>query len=895
MAAAELPGNVRQTEPPVTGANGQPAAQSAVCGLLLLALSLGGPLVAQPGTVEQIIVQGLQRMQPEAFLVALGIREGDPYDVERIQSRFKELWSLRVFEDISIEAETGPQGGTVLIIKVKERPVLNSITYDENKVLTRTQIEDRYKERAIKLDVGKPLDMGSVFFAESAIRDMLAEQGYLDSRVAAAVRRGATETTRTIHFSIVPGGKTRIRKIEFVGNQLFSDRKLKKQLQLTQERRWFWPWSKKNLYHPIKWDQDVSRVRDLYQSHGYLDATLRPPVVELRASAKAAKKRPQEPGAEPLQTAPAADSGEQALPAPPAEPEASADALTAKERKKQEKKQRKADKKARKAQAAAGKRWAYLTVAVTEGTQYRLGEIRLSGNQKFPEKVLRAVIPLRGGDVLNNTALELGVNRITRLYEDQGHLYAAVVRKIQRREGQPVADVEVAIEEDKPYRVARIEFVGNSQTRDRVLRREVQLMEGDLFNRTRLELSKNKINQIGYWQVREDPVIEPLEDSQQVKITFSGEEQGRNEIQIGGGYSGLDGAFFNGVYSTRNFLGRGQILSTALQIGGRSDRYQVSFTEPWFLDRPYLLGVSLFRRDTNFGSTLRSSSDGAGFVMGKRLSTFSRLDLGYSFERVSSTSVALGTDNSPVTFTANNEISSVTPVFAYNTVNNPYRPSRGRSLNFSTQVAGGGLGGDTSYFKPLGAFTAYRRAFGRTFFALNLEAGMVREFGEGSLVSSANIHGIPRFQRFWLGGDTIGPRVFETRTITPRRYVVIDDDGNIIDVLGDPRLVPVEDLVTSGGVPVPIEVGGDRMYLFQSEFVVPLNEQTDVAFFYDMGDSLFEDTQLNFDTVRMSAGVELRFHLPIFPVPLRLIYGIPLRKLEGDRTSNFTFSIGRSF
>jgi outer membrane protein assembly factor BamA len=116
-----------------------------------------------------------------------------------------------------------------------------------------------------------------------------------------------------------------------------------------------------------------------------------------------------------------------------------------------------------------------------------------------------------------------------------------------------------------------------------------------------------------------------------------------------------------------------------------------------------------------------------------------------------------------------------------------------------------------------------------------------------------------------------------------------------VDVIGDPRLLPADELVNSGGLPFLVEVGGDRMYLVQSELVFPFTQQAELAAFVDMGDSLFEDTSIGLDTLRVSAGVELRFHLPIFPVPLRLIYGVPVQKITGDRTSNFTFSIGRSF
>ena len=139
------------------------------------------------------------------------------------------------------------------------------------------------------------------------------------------------------------------------------------------------------------------------------------------------------------------------------------------------------------------------------------------------------------------------------------------------------------------------------------------------------------------------------------------------------------------------------------------------------------------------------------------------------------------------------------------------------------------------------------------------------------MVGTSNVEGVPRFERFWLGGDTLGPRVFETRTITPRRFVKVED-GVITDVVGDITGQPPDDFISIIGVPVLIEVGGDRKYLLQTEVVFPLNEQAEVALFLDAGDALFEDTNLNFASMRVSAGVEIRFHLPIFPVPLRLIY-----------------------
>lgn len=856
------------------------------------------PAGAQSGTIEAIEVQGLYRMTQEAFKHAFGVSVGDAYEPDQIRRRFRQLWKLGLFEDIVIESETTASGGVLLVVKVKERPVLTSVTYDDAGPVTRTEIEDRLKEREIRLDPGRPIDMGAVASAEAALRDLLAEKGFLDARVDARVTR-VTETTRAAHFTIIPGGKTRIRTIDFTGNELYSDRKLKHTLELTQERRWWWPWSSKNLYHPLKWDQDVSSIRKAYLDAGYLDVEIRPPVVEVRegkhdeGQSPAALEAADEPEVEaPEDEGAAGELGE----IDPAQLSPEERKAFERELEREAKQRKKAAKKARK--AAKKKKWVYLTVPIDEGEPYRLGSISFSGNEKFSDKNLRLLVPLVEGGLLRNNLLEAGVDNISLLYENNGHLYASVVRRIERREGEHVADVTFSIDEDDPYIVNRIEFSGNTATHDRVLRRELLLSEGELFNRTKLDISKLKVNQLGYFQAPDEPIIEPIEDENRVNITIPGQEQGRNEIQVGGGYSGVDGAFFNGVYSTRNFLGRGQILSTALQIGGRSNRYQISFQEPWFLGKPYTLGFSLFRRDVDYGASLKSTSTGGGLLLGKRFGRFSQVTLGYNWQQVESVTVLAQIDPNTGGFTtirADNRVSSITPVYSYNTVNNPYRPSRGTSFTLSTQIAGGPLGGDTSFLKPIASYTTYRPFIGRTYLAGHAQFGLVTEWQGGSPEDASAIYGVPRFERFWLGGDTLGPRVFETRSITPLRFVVLDDLNRIAEVISDPVGRPVSDLVSGGGVPVLVEVGGDRFFLLQTEWVVPLNEQAEIAFFFDVGDALFEDQSLGFESARASAGVEMRFHLPIFPVPLRLIYGVPVRKLRGDDTSNFTFSIGRSF
>lgn len=864
-------------------------------------LALSSPTRAQTGTVEGVEVQGLVRMSNEAFLRAFGIRAGDPYEPARIRVAYRRAWDLGLFDDLTIEAEDGPGGGKVLIVRVTERKVLTGVTYEDNKVLTRTSIEDRLREKKVTLDIGKPLNLRAVFDAQQEIRLLLGEKGYLDPSVRYTLSEPTTSTA-TVTFQIRPGAKTRIREIEFVGNTVYSDRRLLKQLKLTEEWRWYWPLSQKNLYHPAKWDQDTGGVRDLYLSTGYLDVELRPPVVEVREKGRDAGKKASDVNPPPPAPEPAAAPAGEAAPITPEDlkPQSERDIRrrAEKEAKEAEKARKRAEKEL-KAQEPKVKRWAYLTVPVVEGKQYKAGEISVTGNTVYSEEDIRTrMVFLRPGLVFNNSLLDLSIQAIQRQYQDKGYAYATARREITRRTGDdPVADVKIVVTEDKQYTIDRIDFAGNTSTQDRVLRREFRLAEGDLFSQSLLDLSVGKVNQLGYFEAkREDVTVTPVEGQDKVHVTVPGEEKGRNEIQVGGGYSGLDGAFFTGYYSTRNLLGRGQVFSASVQVGGRASRYQLAFQEPYFLGKPWSAGFSIFRRDIDYNSAQSSSGSGGGVAIGRLLGNFASVGGRYDYEVVQTR----GFDFTQTV--AENEISSFTPTFTFNKINNPYRPSAGWQLSADMQIAGGPLGGDTNYLRPRLTYTGFKRGPRRTFFGLHGEIAQIKSWQGGSPLNTSNINGIPRYQRFWLGGDTQGPRVFDTRAVVPLRYIRFDPSRQyIVEVTDDPTNRPTADFDLNGDGVVNqldlVDVGGDRYYLLQAEYVVPFSGQSPVeaAVFLDVGNSLFEDQSWGFDQVRIAAGVEVRFYIPVFPVPLRLIYGSPIRKLPQDRTSSFTFSIGRSF
>jgi len=860
---------------------------------IALAVSLAH---GQTETVESVQVQGLVRMTNEAFAHAFGIRAGDPYDSARVRTAYKRLWALGLFDDITVEVEAGPQGGKVLIVKVKERPSLVAVSYQDNKVLTRTTIEEGFKEakNKIVLDIGKPLNLKVVADAESEIRVMLGQKGFLDPAVGHTIET-PTQSTVSITFKINPGGKTKIKKITFVGNKVYKSKVLMKQLQLTAPYHWWKFWSQKALYHPAKWELDSSHIRDLYLNGGYLDVDLRPPVVELNVlkpgKTKSAKAPPPAPEAPPP------------TPVPPKDPAT----MTAKQRLNADKAQMKAEKAALKT-APTATRWAYLTVPIVDGPQYKLGAMSVSGSTVFTEKEVLADVFLKPGWVVNNALLDLGVKRMQRRYEDKGYAYATVRREIDRRPEEPIADVRFIVNEDKPYYVGRIEFSGNTATQDKVLRREFRLNEVDLFSRSALDLSVGKVNQLGYYEVKpEDVTVLPVEGTNKVQINVAGEEKGRNEIQVGGGYSGNDGAFFTGLYATKNFLGRGQVLSLSLQLGGRRNLYQIAFQEPWFLNRPYTLGFSIFRGNQDYGAAQRSQSRGFGVMLGRQIGYFQSVQIRYDFQRVQSNGLAPqvgfasipGTQTQLTPVVATNTISKVTPSWFRNSINNPYRPSAGWSLLADLEIAGGPLGGDTSYLRPRLVGSKYVHAWKKTFFAFHGEIGAIKTWAGGSVPSAANVNGVPRFSRFWLGGESYGPRVFQTRNVSPLRYVRLSSAGEVIEATSDPAGRPVREFDLNGDGLLNrndlVALGGDKYWLAMVEYTIPFNSPVELAFFLDTGNALYEDTPWGLADYRAAAGIELRFFLPVFPVPLRLIYGWPLRQLPEDRTAAFAFSIGRSF
>jgi outer membrane protein insertion porin family len=826
-----------------------------------------------PGTqvITDVRVEGNRRITDAGFFRLTTLRTGQNYDDEEIRRQYRIIWSSNLFDDLWVEA-LDTAGGKVVVFHLVERPVVISVDYGKSAVMSVSAIEDRLRERDLEVALNQPLDRDRIREVEEEIKRAHEEKGFLGTQVDTDVTGGGLQA-QAVRFKIKAGAKTLIKKINFDGNEIYKDGQLKDLMANTMETGIKGMFSKKDNYHPQRFSADLESVRRAYLAKGRLDVNIKAPVVEILDDGKEPKAPPPPPSPKKPKKNETEEQKQKRL------------ARDAEDLAKYEKKM---------AKRKLPKRKAIITVEIEEGPEYKVGKVTVEGSTVFTESVLMSLIPLQPGAVFNADALQGGMDAIESLYGQRGYFYAATNRGIERQGGEDhIADVAVTVNEGDQYTLGKIEFVGNTSTRDRVLRRELPLSEGDIFDTRLWQIGLTRVNQLGYWALTEEPEIKPSEKPKQLDARITGAEQGRNEIQVGGGFSGVEGAFFQGSYATRNFLGRGSILQSSLQVGGTSQLINISYTEPYFMGTNNTVGGSIFVRRLQF-TTFTRNAKGFTLMFGRRLGNFTSWNTTYRFEKFNEAGGNIfffdvsqlppgyedldlaglfnrqfGTAVAAFETTTN---SSIVPRFTFNTVNNPFRPNKGQRLDLNLEFTGGPLGGDNNFIKPIVSYTAYRPIWKKTHLAFNAEGGAIISFDDAL---------IPRSERFFLGGDTRGPRVFETRSLAPLGPIagvepITDNEGNVI------------------GIPFS-EVGGDKFLLFQLEYIWQVSKPLDLALFIDSGQSYGEVPGFSLSDLRTSYGIEVRFHLPVFQAPLRLIWGRVLDEQPGDRLNSFQFSIGFPF
>lgn len=489
----------------------------------------------------------------------------------------------------------------------------------------------------------------------------------------------------------------------------------------------------------------------------------------------------------------------------------------------------------------------YLKIRVTEGKQFKVGKVDIAGDPlKIPKDKLLKNLNIVKKDYFDREAVMKDIEYLTQAGNDEGYAYAEVVPLTKPNDADQTVDIAYQISKGYQVYFNRISISGNTKTRDKVIRRQLAITEGDLYSSSNLKKSYQDINRLRYFEEidfqTEKGIKENLTD-----INIRVKEKPTGLFSVGAGYSALDGALLSAQISQQNLFGRGQILSLKAYLGEKSTQYEISFTEPWLFDIPLWSKFDLWNYNRLF-DTYNLSSTGGGVTVGYPVWEYITAYLGY---RLSSDDVKdiLATASTYVKKQAGlTTTSSLTASLIRDTTNDNMFPSRGSKNSASVTYAGGFLMGDASYTK-FGVASSW-------FFALPLET-VFGIYGRAGYLQSNSDRDVPVYERFVLGGMSA---LRGLRDVGPR-------DPATGDILG-----------------------GLTMMTFSGEFIFPLVATAGLkgVLFYDTGNSW--ESGYNFGDMRHTAGVGVRWYSPIGP--LRLEYGFVLDRKESESAGRFEFTIG---
>ena len=856
----------------------------------------------QQFVIDRIEFIGNRRVRSDTLTARIFSRPGDVFNEETLRRDFQALWNTQFFEDVKLRVEDSPNraNGKIIIFEVKERPQIRRIRYDGIHSISESDILDRFKERKVGLSVESQFDPTKIKKAEVVLKELLAEHGRQFAKVTPQYERIASSNAVILVFKIEEGPKVKVGKIKFKGNHAFSDRKLIRAMRHDRPYAiplyfWYIPVLTKT-YDREKLSEDLEvGVRGLYRDNGYFKVSVCEPVLEN------------------------IDTTHSRLGVPLVTGKGHGKAVN-------------------------------ITIPIEEGERYRMGTLKIVSAD--PDKALslkvdalKAAFPLKQGDIFSTEKVRKALETYGKIYGEYGFIDFTPEPDTEIDEEKKIINLTMKFDEQKQYFVRRIDFSGNTTTRDKVIRRELMIDEGQLFNKRLWELSILRLNQLDYFDKIEADKAAEIKRSKEgtVDINLKLKEKGKQSIGLQGGVSGLAGSFIGLTYQTNNFLGLGETLTFSAQFGDLSRSFLFGFTEPYLFDRPISSGFTIFSSRYKFDQARQAAlltgqsvsinpqfiqnynQDSTGFTLFAsypvRKLSFTRIGLQYGLTR---TNITAFNDASKLLFTqvqfrsiagpsALNGIvsSTITPTITYNTVNNPINPTGGKSYFYSLGFSG--LGGnvksitnvvDWKYYHPI---NKHRNVLG-----LHASGAFITGYGGGEP---------PPYSRFYMGGES-DIRGFDIRSITPVTFIPVATSqqftftcGTCLNGFGQPTQRTVSVPVLGYTITFP---GGDTQGYGNVEYRIPIIGNTfQTVLFFDGGTNGilrkgalrldptgFSNLQTSFPNavssgaldanrqlgiapntnfrLRGSTGIEFVVQLPIIQAPFRVYYAYNIHRLHSQ-------------
>lgn len=527
------------------------------------------------------------------------------------------------------------------------------------------------------------------------------------------------------------------------------------------------------------------------------------------------------------------------------------------------------------------KKGIYITIRVEEGDRFKVGSVSFAGDLLFPRTELEEATEIDGRQWYEHETLLKDIRTVQAKYGDLGYAYANVIPRTRIREKDKEVDLTFEIDKGNKVYFGRINVVGNSKTRDKVVRRELMIREGELYNETRKRESMDNVTRLGYFDDVKFNSSTPNDNQDLMNLDIVVKERNTGSIQVGAGYSTYSQFIFNGQVNQANLMGRGQRLGISIDLSSNQSLFNLNFTEPYFLDSEWSVGFDAYqskRTTTEYEETKKGGAVRVGYPITRFLRTFLRYKLEQSeinlVEKVGDKDlfpVPTASDPNPQG-NPNGWTSSSTLTIEYDKRNDRYSPTKGVYGSSSLEYAG--LGGDQRFTKGVFTGRLYEKLFWDIVFRNNLTYGFIR--------SNEPDRDPPYNELFLLGGAN-SLRGYNWFSIAKRRRSkkVYDDS---LAALGPER----------AEMRALRPFGGTQQLFYQAEFEFPLITEAGIkgVVFYDIGNA---DDVLAASEFRSDVGFGFRWFSPIGP--LRFEWGFPLeRKTEFEEPAMvFQFAIGSPF
>ncbi|MBN2725329.1 MAG: outer membrane protein assembly factor BamA [Deltaproteobacteria bacterium] len=766
--------------------------------------------------IIEVEVRGNFLAEKVAILNVTSSKKGTFFSTEQLARDVRAIWNMGKFSHVQVE-KVETSRGIILVFIIKEKPSIKSIIVHGNK-----EIDLETINKVVTIKPGIILDESAAKDNSVKIKQRYQEDGFYLARVRMGIKAGKKNTAE-IHYYINEGPRVKVGGVSFSGNLTYESKLLRNGIETKPPGVFSFINDKSGVFKESELKTDLLKIQNLYFNSGFIKAKVGPPEIEF----------------------------------------------------------------------SSAQNKVYIHIPIEEGKRYRIENINISGDLLGSPKLMKKIkagdkkaieelknihrnlIKSRRGQWFNRGQLAMDLKRLTTYYRDMGYAYVNVIPVSPIDDRNLTVSVDFKIKPNKLVYIERIEIEGNTKTRDKVIRREIIINEGDKYSSTRIEVSQKRIYRLGYFKDIKLKTRKGSSDDQ-IIIVIKVVETSTGTFNIGAGFSTVENFIAQAQITQQNFLGRGQTLMLQGALSSLRQFFTLRFIEPHFLDTDWYFSFSLYNSLYAFESFNRTTNGGT-LTWGYALTPFWRVFLTYKLEDVSidtSSGGVLWGSTSRLTIPSTAYIanlfkdgitSSVKGAVTWDKRNNRMFPTKGVLFNASVEVARDEFGSQNIFNRYRSFVRGYYPIWGPFVLKANADIGMI---------TSTEKSGVPIFERFFLGGiNTI--RGFTPYSIGPKIQVPVSPDP--------------------GAALFSFRKGGDKSLVFNWELEFDLFKEMMIkgVFFVDAGNAFDDDENFSLTDLRASWGFGLRWYT--FLGILRFEWGIPIDPQPGEKPIVFEFNIGNSF